>query len=54
MLNDQQLAAYGWRIAFGLCGLLGIAGLWMRSRIDETEQFAAVAREGPGEGRLSS
>ncbi len=46
VLGEQQQAAYGWRIAFALCGLLGVVGLWLRNRVGETEQFAAASQEG--------
>jgi MHS family alpha-ketoglutarate permease-like MFS transporter len=46
VFDEHQQATFGWRIAFGVCGLLGIAGLWMRTRIGETEQFEQTAREG--------
>ncbi|WP_329438117.1 MULTISPECIES: MFS transporter [unclassified Streptomyces] len=29
-----------------MCGLLGVAGLWLRNRVGETEQFAAAGQEG--------
>jgi MHS family alpha-ketoglutarate permease-like MFS transporter len=47
VLDDSQLQAYGWRIAFGIGGLLGLVGMWLRRSLVETEQFeenAAKAR----------
>jgi MHS family alpha-ketoglutarate permease-like MFS transporter len=37
--NDDQLASWGWRIPFFIGGLLGLAGLWLRRNMAETEQF---------------
>jgi MHS family alpha-ketoglutarate permease-like MFS transporter len=39
VLDQQQLEAYGWRIAFGIGGLLGLVGMWLRRSLVETEQF---------------
>ncbi|KQS68535.1 MFS transporter [Modestobacter sp. Leaf380] len=47
VLTEDQLQAYGWRIAFGVGGLLGFVGLWLRRSLAETDQFeenAAKAR----------
>jgi MHS family alpha-ketoglutarate permease-like MFS transporter len=47
VLDESQLQAYGWRIAFGIGGLLGLVGMWLRRSLVETEQFeenAAKAR----------
>jgi MFS transporter, MHS family, alpha-ketoglutarate permease len=39
VLTPEQLGAFGWRIPFLVGGLLGLAGLWLRRTIPETEQF---------------
>jgi MFS transporter, MHS family, alpha-ketoglutarate permease len=39
VLDDAQLAAWGWRIPFLLGGVLGLVGLWLRRAMPETEQF---------------
>ena len=47
VLSEDQLQAYGWRIAFAVGGLLGFVGLWLRRSLAETDQFeenAAKAR----------
>ncbi|MFD1147360.1 MFS transporter [Saccharothrix hoggarensis] len=38
-LDPAQLASYGWRIPFLIGGVLGLAGLWLRRSLEETEQF---------------
>ncbi|MBW4720852.1 MFS transporter [Saccharothrix obliqua] len=38
-LDAEQLASYGWRIPFLIGGVLGLAGLWLRRSLEETEQF---------------
>src|SRR3954464_13093482 len=35
-LSDDQLEAYGWRIAFFIGGLLGLIGMWLRRSLVET------------------
>ncbi len=39
VLDEQQLQSYGWRIAFGVGGLLGFVGMWLRRSLVETDQF---------------
>src|SRR5205085_984212 len=46
VLGPQELQAWGWRIAFGIGGLLGLVGLWLRVSVEETEHFTAVTRSG--------
>src|SRR3954471_16126132 len=38
-LSRPELETWGWRIAFGVGGLLGLLGLWLRRTLAETEQF---------------
>ncbi|MFX1821943.1 MFS transporter [Pseudarthrobacter sp. CC4] len=38
-----ELAAWGWRIPFVIGGVLGVAGLILRARSDETPEFEAAA-----------
>ncbi|HEY0778201.1 MAG TPA: MFS transporter [Gemmatirosa sp.] len=40
-LTEAQFAAWGWRVAFLLSGVLVAVGLWMRTRIEESPLFAA-------------
>ncbi|MFD4195635.1 MFS transporter [Amycolatopsis thermoflava] len=39
VLNDQQMHAFGWRIAFAVVAALGLTVLWLRARTRETEHF---------------
>jgi MHS family proline/betaine transporter-like MFS transporter len=43
-LDGPALRAWGWRLAFLLALPLGLVGLWIRLRIDETPAFRAVQR----------
>lgn len=39
LLDESQIADWGWRIAFGIGGLLGVYALYLRRLISETESF---------------
>ncbi|MBK3584369.1 glycine betaine/L-proline transporter ProP [Streptomyces sp. MBT57] len=39
LLNDAQMEAWGWRIPFLVAGPLGLVGLYLRLRLDETPAF---------------
>lgn len=40
-LTPEQLAAWGWRLAFLLGGVLGLVGLYLRRHAEETPSFRA-------------
>ncbi|MFJ1767324.1 MFS transporter [Amycolatopsis sp. NPDC088138] len=44
-LSDADLHGWGWRLAFGVAGLLGLVGLWLRQSVHETEAFTKVAAQ---------
>lgn len=41
-LTDAQLDSWGWRVAFGVGLLIGPVGLYIRSKMDDTPEFAAA------------
>ena len=41
-MSDSQLSAWGWRVPFILGGLLGIAAVFLRSRLEETAAYTKV------------
>ncbi|ROS43643.1 MFS transporter [Amycolatopsis thermoflava] len=41
-LSEAQLQSWGWRVAFGVAGLLGLVGLWLRRSVHETEAFTRI------------
>jgi MFS transporter, MHS family, proline/betaine transporter len=45
-LDESALRTWGWRLAFLLALPLGLVGLWIRLRIEETPGFRAVQRLG--------
>ena len=50
-LSEAAMQSWGWRIAFGIGGLLGLVGLWLRVSVEETESFRTAAAEGRTGGR---
>ncbi|KXV69451.1 MFS transporter [Acetobacter malorum] len=44
-LNDADMVSWGWRIPFLIAGPLGLIGLYMRTRLEETPAFQAYAAE---------
>ncbi len=45
-LTDDQVASWGWRLPFLLAAPLGAVGLYIRSRLEETPEFAALRASG--------
>lgn len=41
-LSTDFMQAWGWRIPFFVAGPLGVLGLWLRSRLEDTPQFRHV------------
>jgi len=44
-LTPEQLSLWGWRVPFLLAGPLGIVGLYLRSKVEDTPVFRALERE---------
>ncbi|MGX4692468.1 MFS transporter [Streptomyces sp. JNUCC 63] len=45
LLSSDQLTSWGWRIPFLIAGPMGIIGLYLRMRLEETPAFAAEAKK---------
>lgn len=45
LLSPDQVAGWGWRIAFGAGGLLGLYALYLRRFISESEHFTTAKEE---------
>jgi MHS family proline/betaine transporter-like MFS transporter len=45
-LSTAQIESWGWRIPFLLAGPLGLVGLYLRMRVEETPEFEAVRKAG--------
>lgn len=46
VLSEAQMHDWGWRIPFLVAAPLGIVGLYIRSRLEETPEFVALQRAG--------
>ncbi|KAB7773363.1 glycine betaine/L-proline transporter ProP [Xanthomonas sacchari] len=44
-LSDAQMLDWGWRVPFLIAGPLGLLGLYMRMKLEETPAFQAYAEE---------
>lgn len=45
-LPPEAVAAWGWRVAFGLGAVLGVVGLYLRARVPDTAAHEQVRRSG--------
>ncbi|MFF1641155.1 glycine betaine/L-proline transporter ProP [Streptomyces sp. NPDC058246] len=45
LLSDADLLSWGWRIPFLIAGPMGIIGLYLRMRLEETPAFAAELKK---------
>ncbi|CAN7295597.1 MFS transporter [Bosea sp. LjRoot237] len=43
MLSDEQFVSWGWRVPFLLSTVLIVVGLWVRSGVEESPEFAALS-----------
>lgn len=41
-LSDEALTSWGWRVPFLLAGPLGLAGLYIRTKLEDTPRFRAL------------
>ncbi|GAB3593617.1 Proline/betaine transporter [Corynebacterium faecale] len=48
---DDALEAWAWRIPFIVAGPLGIVGLYLRSKVEETPEFSAVLKQTENTGK---
>jgi MHS family proline/betaine transporter-like MFS transporter len=42
VLQPEQLAAWGWRVAFVVAALIGLVGIYLRTRVMESPAFVAL------------
>ncbi|WP_053004997.1 MFS transporter [Kocuria sp. SM24M-10] len=46
-LSQAQVGEWGWRIAFGIGGTLGLYALYLRRRLTETDAFEEASQQAP-------
>src|SRR5918992_4869146 len=49
-IGEEALGSWGWRIPFLLAGPLGVIGLYIRLRVEDTPEFRALERSGEVSG----
>lgn len=49
ILSDDQMMEWGWRIPFLLGGPMGLIGLYLRSKVEDTPVFRELEEEGASE-----
>ena len=54
ILNDEQMHSWGWRLPFLVAAPLGLIGIYLRSRLEETPIFRDLEDEGRGEKGISA
>ncbi|MGE2691770.1 MFS transporter [Mycolicibacterium pulveris] len=53
LLNDEQMGSWGWRLPFLIAAPLGLIGLYLRTRLDETPVFKDLENEGRQEKAIT-
>ncbi|MFD7711239.1 glycine betaine/L-proline transporter ProP [Streptomyces sp. NPDC059785] len=54
LLSSEDLISWGWRIPFLIAGPMGVVGLYLRMRLEETPAFAAELAKASRESRKDS
>ncbi|MFC7344799.1 MFS transporter [Saccharopolyspora griseoalba] len=54
LLPDEQLFAWGWRVPFMLALPLGVAGLYLRMRLEDTPAFRQLMERSPALATMST
>lgn len=45
VLSDPQMESWGWRIPFLMAGPMGLIGRYLRNKLEDTPEFAALAEQ---------
>ncbi len=54
VLNDDQMNTWGWRLPFMVAAPLGLVGVYLRSRLEDTPIFRELAESGEKEEHTST
>ncbi|WP_442791694.1 MFS transporter [Mycolicibacterium sp. ND9-15] len=54
VLSDDQMGGWGWRLPFLVAAPLGLIGLYLRTRLDETPVFRELEEAGEQEGNVGA
>jgi MFS transporter, MHS family, proline/betaine transporter len=53
-LSDEQMGTWGWRLPFLVAAPLGLVGVYLRSRLEDTPIFRELAESGETEDRTAT
>lgn len=54
VLNDDQMGSWGWRIPFLIAAPLGIVGIYLRTKLEDTPVFKELEEQGKEEENIGS
>jgi len=54
VLSDEQMSTWGWRLPFLVAAPLGLIGVYLRSRLEDTPIFRELAESGETEDRTTT
>ncbi len=54
VLSDDQMSTWGWRLPFLIAAPLGIVGIYLRTKLEETPVFKELEESGGEEGRIGT
>jgi len=54
VLNDDQMGSWGWRIPFLIAAPLGIVGIYLRTKLEDTPVFKELEEQGKEEANIGS
>jgi MFS transporter, MHS family, proline/betaine transporter len=54
VLNDEQMNTWGWRLPFLVAAPLGLVGVYLRSRLEDTPIFRELVESGEREEQTST
>lgn len=54
LLNDDQMGTWGWRLPFLVAAPLGLVGVYLRSRLEDTPIFRELEQQGEKEERAAT
>ena len=54
VLSDEQMGSWGWRIPFLIAAPLGIVGIYLRTKLEDTPVFKELEEQGKEEANIGS
>jgi len=54
VLNDDQMGSWGWRVPFLIAAPLGLIGIYLRTKLEETPVFKELEQSGKEEKNIGA